>query len=426
MPSSPSSKTKALKKEAAHGLFSRWRSMLVQIVLVVTALMAFWMIYGPSREDVERHRMTEEVLRLTPHHADWVRCKKDPLRRIPMSMVGDGVCDCCDGSDESPKTVAVPCNDTCLTFWQRRLQLFERWQTVAHTGNEEFHRRLKVEKDTLISALRRNYSSSMAQLERLTAKLRRAESDIVDVLNDEKEFMKAAADLEKLRRHVKEVASRVRPLQSALSTQPLGVPFATLLDQCWNLTRDEKQFRGGSAEPEHFNFTFQICPYRSVVQIKLEDADPQPKGQLGEKEKVVPPAPTLLGTFDHIVNFTAEKEPLHGVNVIPRAYFGTIPESLEDAAVSSYTHALASSSRHVLRFEGGAPCWQGPERVVDVAFHCGVEERPIEVVENGKCIYFVDFASPSACTDAHVAAAMKDVRLAQLMVNTFLPTPTAT
>lgn len=35
-------------------------------------------------------------------------------RDIPTALVGDGICDCCDGSDEAGAQVESKCADTCM------------------------------------------------------------------------------------------------------------------------------------------------------------------------------------------------------------------------------------------------------------------------------------------------------------------------
>jgi hypothetical protein len=48
------------------------------------------------------------------------------VARIPVSMVDDGVCDCCDGSDET--SGIVQCKNTCTTIRDRRSPMQSAWQ----------------------------------------------------------------------------------------------------------------------------------------------------------------------------------------------------------------------------------------------------------------------------------------------------------
>lgn len=49
------------------------------------------------------------------------------VARIPVSMVDDGVCDCCDGSDEASEIVT--CKNTCTTIRDRRAPVQSAWRT---------------------------------------------------------------------------------------------------------------------------------------------------------------------------------------------------------------------------------------------------------------------------------------------------------
>ena len=53
--------------------------------------------------------------------------------------------------------------------------------------------------------------------------------------------------------------------------------------------------------------------------------------------------------------------------------------------------------RIVMNYGGGDPCWNGPERTVRVELRCGERDMITRVRENGKCLYEIDFETPSAC-----------------------------
>jgi len=48
-------------------------------------------------------------------------------------------------------------------------------------------------------------------------------------------------------------------------------------------------------------------------------------------------------------------------------------------------------------FSAGDPCWNGPERTVTVDFICGIENKIVNVYENGKCTYEIIFQTPLVC-----------------------------
>jgi protein kinase C substrate 80K-H len=55
-------------------------------------------------------------------------------------------------------------------------------------------------------------------------------------------------------------------------------------------------------------------------------------------------------------------------------------------------------------FEGGASCWQGPQRSVTVELHCadGPAHELTFVEEPSKCVYFAKMDTPLACDPAEL------------------------
>lgn len=57
----------------------------------------------------------------------------------------------------------------------------------------------------------------------------------------------------------------------------------------------------------------------------------------------------------------------------------------------------AGSKYDKMKFEGGATCWQGPPRSVDVTLRCGLQNQLISAAEPSRCEYTFDFETPALC-----------------------------
>lgn len=55
------------------------------------------------------------------------------------------------------------------------------------------------------------------------------------------------------------------------------------------------------------------------------------------------------------------------------------------------------TDRILMNYGGGDVCWNGPDRRVVVELRCGFISKVVRVRENGKCLYEIDFETPSAC-----------------------------
>jgi protein kinase C substrate 80K-H len=58
---------------------------------------------------------------------------------------------------------------------------------------------------------------------------------------------------------------------------------------------------------------------------------------------------------------------------------------------------LTHTNGSIAVYTNGDECWNGPARVVHVAFVCGLQNKITNVAENGKCRYEMIFQTPFAC-----------------------------
>lgn len=69
--------------------------------------------------------------------------------------------------------------------------------------------------------------------------------------------------------------------------------------------------------------------------------------------------------------------------------------------------------KSVIKFTGGAHCWNGPQRSLTVTAVCGSRSELAEVSEPSRCEYAAKFFTPAACTAELVAGAQEALRVAE-------------
>jgi protein kinase C substrate 80K-H len=59
--------------------------------------------------------------------------------------------------------------------------------------------------------------------------------------------------------------------------------------------------------------------------------------------------------------------------------------------------SLGRGERMLLKYEDGQQCWNGPQSRTDVWLGCAETEELWRVSESEKCVYRMEFGTPSAC-----------------------------
>jgi hypothetical protein len=210
---------------------------------------------------------------------------------------------------------------------------------------------------------------------------------------------------------------------------------------CFNSVRRDKDFRGGSAEPDEAAQNVTFCPFRQAtsVRVPLAAALPSQPGPESKKDNgsedaktnVDEPKAEVLGVFDRTAAWPISvllgsdavrgvapglvtTAPHGGAGGVPNATFARLSEMAAhtsrlgrdhtwpfpacgaDAASTSWPAAAWGTEAALYRH--GAACWGGPaERSIAVVHVCGATDGIVDWREDGKCIYEIAFQTPSAC-----------------------------
>lgn len=322
-------------------------------------------------------------------------------QRVPLSVVGDGVCDCCDGSDES----STACADECLPFHQRQVDGLAQTLATIERG----------------LAIREQY---VAQADRAIGRLR---SDFQFLLSGYRELhgevqlkqetLRAAGvpptaaqleDLDRARFELMGWQNRAFVAQRVASSATFGADdpaadltnwkrgFAVLTGQCFSATVDEKQLKGGTPNVVPRTYDFRFCPFQNVTQHeptypewtrqerRRKHADPR-AGDAEEAAEV--PVPTMLGVWE--------------------SWAG-------DALYDQQRQAVWQ------RFDHGEVCAAtNRERVTIVDIGCGDANAVESVEEPEMCVYRLRFVTPAACDAEQRDAVREQLIRAQAFVDEF-------
>jgi len=109
------------------------------------------------------------------------------------------------------------------------------------------------------------------------------------------------------------------------------------------------------------------------------------------------------------------------IDVLPEEYMGyaTLAGKTLKKKVSEFTYSVEFFKRanqdstslgnwkgwtgpRSATFDGGRACWQGPDRLLNVIFSCGLEEELEDVYEPSRCVYEATVKHPGACDPAEL------------------------
>jgi hypothetical protein len=276
-------------------------------------------------------------------------CQNDGFVARPLGRwsVGDGVCDCCDGSDEFLNPNAH-CPNTCAAL--------DREQTE------------------LRDSLRRIYEDGHDQLQQLIADGQRKLSSIDGRM---RELLQMIPLLE---RRIK--AWRLSP---TTPNQKQSLPFwRSFFIRLWRAT-----------------FWFDDNPF--PMELLNENDHKKNLSELGDRLRKLE---TELEDWQRIAEIAPPPEFAQLFGTTFRA--GNVEFSFMKGiskAGKSLGH-FKNLSGDVMKFRGGAHCWekQGERSTVMMTLACGNVNKLVSLKEVSTCQFGAVFATPAACTQDKIAA----------------------
>ena len=105
----------------------------------------------------------------------------------------------------------------------------------------------------------------------------------------------------------------------------------------------------------------------------------------------------------------------HPVSLGAWAGWGTASDASDDAPPPG-DGALPPTAYTTMRFADGAHCWNGPPRSLTVSVVCGAKDELTGVAEPSRCEYVATLATPAACGETEEEAAAAEVEATRAVV----------
>ncbi|GAB5357355.1 hypothetical protein AAMO2058_000367500 [Amorphochlora amoebiformis] len=314
--------------------------------------------------------------------------------RVWSSMVGDGVCDCCDGSDESSE---LSCPNTCGDLIaEQKLKLMEK-HNLKHT--------MDTIKGEILSAAKKVEESLITNEQTLMGQMQK-----ISQMAQSPQFQNNPMGALQLRYKLQEFSEYIRWMRE-LREANLGAHLNSVPNCIKSAPLTEKLYLGGTKNYVAQRHSFEYCPFRYVVQT----AD-DPRGWAAAN------CEARLGIGSDIASATCPAEGMRAVGLTPscdktakiptgqdtgqRPSEGNEDEQKEKEQKtvlghwdSSYWGDGKNQSKNWAIYLGDPrqPCGNGARRKVNVTLECSKEERISNIAEDGMCNYKLTAKTLAAC-----------------------------
>ncbi|KAG7395099.1 hypothetical protein PHYBOEH_004251 [Phytophthora boehmeriae] len=296
-------------------------------------------------------------------------CRADG-KQIASAFVADGVCDCCDGSDES----AGKCQNTCAKEWKMKLENLQKRLHVVRDGE-------RIRKQYAAGAVEK-VTKLTTDFNRLAESFSAGQRAFEDLQQKAQQNPELRGQVEQAY-HVLRTAQYITYIQSRVAdrgtfSDAVWKPaFAELVGQCFPFTVNEKQLKGGTPNVIPREYVMVLCPFQNVTQNEPSypawtTAEHLTKAGVARQEEEEVPRPITLGIWNEWL--------------------------MEDAR---FTRAQ--------QYNHGEGCANGQERQTRVAFVCGLDNRVISAEELKMCVYELQFETPAVCSIAEEQALMDEI-----------------
>lgn len=317
---------------------------------------------------------------------------------LPSSRVGDGVCDCCDGSDE-PGTCADTCDEAGAEWRKAEAERIQRAEAGAK-AKVAFLEAGKAHLEGKEAALAAAKSAADAARSALEA----AEAELADAEEKEKA---ALADIQS---KGNDVIVRSLQLHTASRVQ--------LLDMLLQLARNAPDGKRLLKD-----LAFDRAHKAGLTSAQLASLEWPQEGE-GGAPKETPEGKAARDAVDLARGVLNERESeLRSAEAAaekdfgPGAAFYKLDGQCFDVKVQKYTYSVCpyGSAKQdqtslgswsgfqdeytKMLFTGGATCWNGPQRTMTVTLECGATNALHSVDEPSKCQYSAVLQTPAVCDD---------------------------
>jgi len=350
-------------------------------------------------------------------------CEGPHWRAIGTGMLGDGICDCCDGSDEASFGL-TECTDTCGEL-QKAKTAKSRREALARAQGIAAIAKLVPKGAAKRADLLEKHTEERGQLEYIGKALDTIKKEMHDPATPAPRVQHLQHQFMAGKKQGSQVLSRHRRSQRLL--QMPSDAFLGLVEDCVvSEAIDEKLIRGGAITAIAKKYSFIVCPFDQVFQ-RWED------NQKWEHDTCVSEigADNATGVITANETCTAKFAEANNDEIGPEQA-GAIqhfcqeqtskPEEIQQCINQQVTHHhrqreeklrtvlgvyndTLSEPAHQWVFNGyGERCSDGSQRQVNVSLVCGGTDqvsgkagRLIHVAENGMCQYELKLMTPIAC-----------------------------
>eukprot|EP01126_Amoeba_proteus_P067454 TRINITY_DN996_c0_g1_i4.p1 TRINITY_DN996_c0_g1~~TRINITY_DN996_c0_g1_i4.p1 ORF type:complete len:424 (-),score=118.05 TRINITY_DN996_c0_g1_i4:93-1364(-) len=368
---------------------------------------------------------------------------------IPSSRVRDGLCDCCDGSDE------VLCEDVC--------------RTKAEELNAEVFRQLEAHESGL-KALAQYHAETVKKMEEKKEEQKNLQEEQTNLKAKE---VQVNAQIEDLQNQALDLEEELKLRLTEQVEAETEIQFAVLREKRLAETAElQDQAQRGQGSEDTTNRVETTGERLPVVEAKqeleeskeveeeegdVEDEDVQPSGpkvdvvdfeaEMGkERDRIFNEIMERLLSSDEKLNVLKEaKKTLEdnelkvvqdrlrdidgnlgsiskylGADFGPDSRFAYLYNSIYTFSTHEYEYKLEpykeakqaytsigrwtgwTDNYNTMQFMGGQRCWGGPDRSLTVRVVCGADTVVEEVREPAKCEYSMTLRTPGACREAEL------------------------
>ena len=332
---------------------------------------------------------------------------------IPASRVDDGVCDCCDGSDES----GVKCDNTCDDLDRLVRQASEEKRRIREQGEIKFFELLeKVKQSSCSSTVLSLNGSENAEDNNLTTELSQVEEK-VNELEQDADASIVVKRIESLKLNSISRAGLERLLVKLADESKNGVTLERLVAEvlpCSNSNNKDMEDTYAAEKEENEE--------EDSEEDREEEATCDPVWMDGEDSDELQQARKTLDDLKAKINkINEEKDDTNDYG--PANIWKSLKNECLTLQKEKYKYELCLfgtfTQDHVrlgrwhgwaapygeMLYDSGDMCYSpAVARSVRVQIECGDNSELLDVYEPSTCVYHAKLRSPAACVPADLDA----------------------